>query len=292
MLSHAASTVLAHPARFARDVVRGFLNNQGLLLSGAVAYYSLLSIIPACALVLLLLSSFIEPRLLIETLSGILSMTTVVSTDAMVKPMESFLQNWRVVGIVGLVLMLFFSSLAFTVLENAMSLIFFRRKHKHKRRLLVSMVMPYLFILFLTAGFLLVSLMAGWLHAHSKGTLVLLGMGIDMNVTTASVLYLIGILGELLLLTSIYFVMPVGRLAWSHALVGGFVATLLWELTRHVLVWYFTTLSFVGVIYGSFASSVMILLGFEFAAIILLLGAQVIAEYERIDHGGVIPAEK
>ena len=95
--------------------------------------------------------------------------------------------------------------------------------------------------------------------------------------------------GEVLLLTSIYLVMPVGRLAWSHALVGGIVATLLWEGTRRVLVWYFSTLSFVSVIYGSLATTIIILLSFEFAAIILLLGAQVIAEYERIDHGGVTP---
>ncbi|MDH3831763.1 MAG: ribonuclease R, partial [Gammaproteobacteria bacterium] len=37
----------------------------------------------------------------------------------------------------------------------------------------------------------------------------------------------------------------------------------------------------------SLATTIIILLSFEFAAIILLLGAQVIAEYERIDHGGV-----
>ncbi len=70
-----------------------------------------------------------------------------------------------------------------------------------------------------------------------------------------------------------------------------FAATLLWEGTRHVLVWYFTTLSFVSIIYGSLATTIIILLSFEFAAIILLLGAQVIAEYERIDHGGVTPRE-
>ena len=66
----------------------------------------------------------------------------------------------------------------------------------------------------------------------------------------------------------------------------------LWELTRHLLVWYFTTLSFVSIIYGSLATIIIILLSFEFAAIILLLGAQVIAEYERIDHGGVTPREQ
>jgi membrane protein len=291
MNSPAARYVLSHPAMFTRNVLHGFIENQGLLLSGAVAYYTLLSIVPVFALVLLVLSSFIDPGLLLDTLASILSVTTVVNTDAMLAPMEAFLDNWRVIGVVGILLMLFFSSLAFSVLENAMSMIFFHRKYDHGRHLLVSIVMPYLFILLLAIGFLVVSLVAGWLHAHSRGSLVLLGVDIDMGVTTATVLYVAGVLGELILLTSIYFVMPVGRLAWSHALVGGIAATVLWEITRHILVWYFSTLSFVSVIYGSFASSIMILLGFEFAAIILLLGAQVIAEYERIDHGGVTPAE-
>jgi len=285
----ATSVVLTHPWRFARDVLLGFIENQGLLLSGAVAYYTLLSIIPVFALVLLVLSGFIEMHLLLETLGGILSMTTAASSDVIVDHLQKFLQNWQVIGIVGLLLMLFFSTLAFTVLENAMSMIFFHRKHKQERHFLVSLVMPYLFIMVLTAGFLVVSLMSGWLHAHSSDSLAMLGMDIDMGQSTTTVLYLAGIAGEVLLLTSIYLVIPVGRLAWSHALVGGIAATVLWELTRHSLVWYFSTLSFVSVIYGSFASTIMILLGFEFAAIILLLGAQVIAEYERIDHGGVTP---
>ena len=289
MPSPATSFVLSHPARFCGDVLRGFMANQGLLLSGAVAYYSLLSIIPVLALMLLVLSNFVEPRLLLDTLTGFLSMSTVVSSEGMLLHMQSFLRNWQVIGIIGLLLMLFFSSLAFSVLESAMSMIFFHRKYRVKRHFAVSMIMPYIFILLLTAGFLVVSLVAGWLHAHSTGSVQLLGTDIDLGMMTAAVLYVIGILGELLLLTSIYFVMPVGRLAWSHALVGGIAATMLWELTRHLLVWYFTTLSFVSVIYGSFASSIMILLGFEFAAIILLLGAQVIAEYERIDHGEVTP---
>ena len=131
--------------------------------------------------------------------------------------------------------------------------------------------------------------MAGWLAQHDSATLKLAGLDIDMSGTTATILYLLGVLGEVLLLTSVYLVMPVGQLAWSHALVGGIVATLLWEITRHVLVWYFTTLSFVSIIYGSLATTIIILLSFEFAALILLLGAQVIAEYERIDHGGVTP---
>ena len=57
---------------------------------------------------------------------------------------------------------------------------------------------------------------------------------------------------------------------------------MLWEITRHVLVWYFGTLSQVSVVYGSLTTSIVVLLSLEIAATLLLLGAQVIAEYERI----------
>jgi len=92
----------------------------------------------------------------------------------------------------------------------------------------------------------------------------------------------LGIIGEILLLSSLYLVMPIGRLAVHHALLGGITATVLWELTRHFMVWYFSTLSIVNIVYGTFATAVILLLSLEAAAVILLFGAQVISEYERI----------
>src|SRR6185436_19886924 len=87
-------------------------------------------------------------------------------------------------------------------------------------------------------------------------------------------------------LTSIYLVMPPrGRISLRHAFVGGVTVGLLWEATRHILLWYFATLSVVGVVYGSLATTIVGLLSFEIASIILLLGAQVIAEYERVADG-------
>ncbi|MGD8581449.1 MAG: YihY/virulence factor BrkB family protein [Gammaproteobacteria bacterium] len=285
------SYVINHPGQFSLAVLRGFRENQGLLLAGAVAYYTLLSIIPVLALVLIVLSHFIETEILIETLSTFLMMATPMPTEALITHLETFISSWKVIGSIGMLLLLFFSSLAFTVLESAMSAIFFHRQMRHQRHYLVSAVIPYVYILLLAAGFLVVSLMAGWLHQHSNDTPSLFGIAINMTQTTATVLYALGVFGEVLLLTSVYLVMPVGRLAWSHALIGGIAATALWEITRHILIWYFSTLSFVSIIYGSLATTIVILLSFEFAAVILLLGAQVIAEYERIDHGGVTPLE-
>lgn len=56
---------------------------------------------------------------------------------------------------------------------------------------------------------------------------------------------------------------------------------MLWEITRRLLVWYYAAVSKVNVIYGSIAITVVALLSIEVVAIILLLGAQVIAELER-----------
>ena len=68
-------------------------------------------------------------------------------------------------------------------------------------------------------------------------------------------------------------------------------AALLWELTRHLLLWYFETLSRVGEVYGSLTTAIVILLSLELAAIVLLLGAQVIAEFERLERPGRKAAE-
>ena len=46
--------------------------------------------------------------------------------------------------------------------------------------------------------------------------------------------------------------------------------------------WYFTTLSQIGTVYGSLTTAIAVLLSLEVAATLLLLGAQVISEYERL----------
>jgi YihY family inner membrane protein len=85
------------------------------------------------------------------------------------------------------------------------------------------------------------------------------------------------------MLTALYLVLPARRVTFRSAFIGGVAATMLWEIVRHILVWYFRTLSLVNVVYGSLATTVIVLLTLETAALILLFGAQVIANLERSD---------
>jgi len=274
--------VLRHPAAFGLRVLKAFRANQGLLLAGAVAYYTLLSLVPLLILVMIVLSHIIDAERLLVTLSAYLEFVVPGRSGALVDELRTFLDHRHVIGPVLLLTLLFFSALAFTVLENAMSVIFYHRVAATRRRFVSSALMPYVFILFLGIGFLVVTVVSGALQTLGTREMELFGEMRSLGNLSAALIYLIGVAGEILMLTAIYLVMPVGRLSLRYALIGGVTAGLLWELTRHVLVWYYASMSSIQLVYGSLTTSIIVLLSVEIGAIVLLLGAQVIAEYERV----------
>mgnify|MGYP001827522336 FL=1 len=276
-----ARAQLMHPLHFTLKVLRDFRNNQGLLLSGACAYYTLLSIVPLFALLLIVLSQFIEQEQLLRVIATETELVIPGYADTLITQLRIFLQHWELIGVVGFGFLLFFSSMAFTALENAMSVIFFHRVRIRRRHFLMSAIIPYLFILSLGIGILVVTIVSGALQTVEQENVMVFGASWSLSGISGTVLYGIGVMRLIMMLTAVYLVMPVGRLSPRHALLGGIIAGVLWEIARHVLVWYFSTLSFVNVIYGSLATVVITLVSLEIASIILLLGAQVIAEFER-----------
>ena len=265
---------------FLLRVVRSFRRNQGLLLSGAIAYYTLLSIVPLSTLTLILLSHFMEQEQLFQIISIYLEMAIPGYAATLTEHVRVFLEHRSLYGLIGFLSMLFFSSIAFTVFENAMMAIFSHRRRIQHRHVLISFIIPYVYISLIGLGILSMSFIAGLLEAMDSRQLILFGWTLSLEGATRIGLYLSGLIGEMLMITSLYLVMPIGRITFHHALIGGLTATILWEITRRIVVWYYKSVSFVDIIYGSMASTVVFLLSIEAAALILLLGAQVIAELE------------
>lgn len=284
-LAHVAP-LLRHPLRFVWESLKAFKANQGLLLAGAVAYYALLSIVPLLIVSVMLLSHFIDQRELLSTVGRYLEWLLPGQSRAIVKELANFMDHRDVLGPVLLITMVFFSSLAFSVLESAMAVIFHHRRSEHQRHALLSLVMPYVYILCLCVGLLLVTLVSGALQLIGQESVDLFGRSWSLSGVSGVLLYLLGLAGEIFMLTSLYLVMPAGRLSLHQALLGGITAALLWEVTRRVLVWYFSTLSQVNVVYGSLTTAIVVLLSLEIAATLVLFGAQVIAQYERLERTG------
>lgn len=281
-LSRPARCVLTHPLAFAQQVFRGFAANQGLLLAGAAAYYALLSVVPLVILSVIGLSQWVDQAELLATLGHYLEWLVPSQSRAVMEDVAGFLDNRLTIGLVLLGTLVFFSSLAFSVLEKAMCVIFSHRQKERKRHVLVAAVLPYCFILVLAAALLVLTAASVALRALAAESVHAFERDWSLGGLSGVLLYLLALGVETCLLAVFYFVMPVGRTRLSHALVGGFTAASLWEIIRHLLIWYFTHVSRVSVVYGSLTTAVVALFSMEIAVTILLLGAQVIAEYERL----------
>ncbi|NTU77371.1 MAG: YihY/virulence factor BrkB family protein [Alphaproteobacteria bacterium] len=61
---------LIRTVRFMARVLRDFRRNQGLLLSGAIAYYTFLSIVPMVLLAVIVLSHVLQEQQLLQILTA------------------------------------------------------------------------------------------------------------------------------------------------------------------------------------------------------------------------------
>ncbi len=272
---------LRHPLSFAAQVFQRFQANQGTLLAGAIAYNTLLSLVPLVILLLVALSQVVSATELLEVLHRYLEQLMPTVADLVLQQVQQFLEHRRVLGWTMALTLLGFSAAAFGVLQNAMKVIFAHRDKVHARGWVTALLLPYLYVLLLGFGLLTITLLNGLLQTWANSDIRWFGWEWSPNKMIVNIFYVIGPLGQVAGLTLIYMLMPVGRLPWRHALIGGVAAALLWEVTSYALAWYFANLSSVNVIYGSLAGVIIVLMTLYAISLIILIGAQVIAEYER-----------
>lgn len=258
-----------------------FFRNHGLLITSSVAFHLMLSLIPLCAVLLTLSSHFADPDVLMAMIQQEVALIAPGFVPTLATALEDFIRVRDVAGWVGLLVLLFFSSTAFRVLEDAFALLYHRPLPTLRRKFWISALIPFVFIALISAGLLVIT----FLHflIGSRGWVVDLVPGMEPVLAShaGGILYCAGVVGLFVLFSLFYKIMPVARISTRLALAGGLTATLLWEGARQLLVFYYANFSAVNFIYGSMTTLIVVLLTLEAIALILLLGAQVIAELQR-----------
>ena len=113
---------------------------------GQIAYETglayTLSVIPLFTFLLLMLSHVVDETSLLATLRRYIGLIIPGDSAAVLGQVRNILVHREVAGWVVLAAMLFFSSLAFSVLESAMSIIFVHRVKAKPRPLWISLLLP------------------------------------------------------------------------------------------------------------------------------------------------------
>jgi YihY family inner membrane protein len=285
-----AVVVALRVLRFARRVVAAFLRNRGVLLAGGVGYNALLSLVPFLILTVATLSTFVDQQLLLEALRRELAFLLPQHADTLVQAAQTFLSNQAANSLVSVLVLLFFSSIAFRMLEEAVGTIFHASGRTDRRHFMVSALLPYLFMLLLMLAIFALTILSS--VAEGLGSSMVTVFGFEVAPWARLVLRVAGFGGLVLLFSGVYGALPVGRIPRRLAFIGGLCAASLWRGVGVLLSWYFSTLSMVNLLYGSLATVVVVLLFLEVAFIIVLLGAQVIAELTASAEAGLPWYEK
>ncbi len=275
-----------HLLRFALRVLRRFRVHKGLLLSSAVAFNALLSLVPLMGLVLVIMSHLAHPEALLRVVADAVESAVPRAAPQIMGAIEAFLEQRALASGVGAAVVIFFSALAFRTTDDALSAIFETSEIK-ARHPIFSLALPLMVMGGVVVSLVVLSLLVTAVDMMPAQSFTVFGLELSLAVAYRQAIRFVSFLALVALLAAFYRVMPEANVRTRQAVVGGLVAAILWEGMRRTLAWYFANVSLVGLIYGSLTTVIVLLLTFEVGAIILLLGGQVIAEIVRSHDAGL-----
>lgn len=261
---------------------RAFLLDGCLNLSAALAFYTILSLIP---FLFLLISG--AAYILGSSESGLMMALSFLgyafphASSLIFEEAKAISQRAEVLGLVGFLSMLWTASVIFSSLEHAMGIVFRIEHHRNflKGRLLALSMVPASALVFLLS--FSVTALSDFLQEME-----IIFWGIDL-AKWSFFEFMIGYLSPFLILTlgftAIYKIIPNTFVSFRHALAGGASCAFLFELAKHFFAWYIKNYGRYGVTYGALEAMIILVLWTFYSACILLFCAEVVSAYRRRD---------
>lgn len=253
--------------------IRKFSDEEGMHLAAGIAYYFLLSILPAALLFVSVFSYFAEPEEITTWLVDILGTKTPISPDFLLETVEGTTALRGPLGIIGLIGLILSSTLVFAAVMRAINrawgLIGTGTRSFIRRKLWEFSLMAGTVIL------LLVTYSGSQLFRIVREIRF---PGTEYYLTSNSVLW--SILSSLFFFAVLSFILfllymwvPTIEVKWRKALLPGVLAALAIMITNYFLGWYFRNWAYYDAVYGSLTSVIVLLLWVYVCANIVIIGA-------------------
>jgi membrane protein len=271
----------------------GFINDNGLKLSAALAYYTVFSLAPLLILVISIASIVFKQDALNNTLypqiKGYIGAEAAAQVQNMVKSLQ-FSGKTGFALISGIVVLLLGASSIFVEIQDSLNMIW-RVKAKPKRGWLKLLQNRFLsFSLILSLGFLLmtslvinfaVNALSEKLAHFIPGVTHLFLEGVNVVVTLIVIATLFGIIFKFL---------PDVKIKWRDVRSGA-IFTAIFFVIGQLLIGLYLTYSAQGSAYGAAGSLIVILVWIYYTSCILYIGAEFTQVYAEARGSVIEPAE-
>jgi len=243
-------------ADFCWAMVRRFREERATQTAGSLAYTSLLSMVPLLTVALSIASAFPVFENAVESLQNFLFenvLPDAPGVDAIIDQIDSFMRNTGKLTAIGIIGFMVTAVMLMLTIDNALNRIF----RVQRRRSVLQNIFIYWAIL----------------------TLAPVLVGVSLSMTTmalaASVgsVYLVPFLFTCVALSILYGVVPARRIEIRHAVAGGIVAGIGFEVAKRAFALYLQQVPTYALIYGAFATIPIFLVWLYVSWVVVLAGA-------------------
>ena len=248
----------------------------GIDLAASLAYFTILSLLPMAALVVMAIAVFGNPEFARDRLTEVMAYYFPASSDLIREAVDNLLQGSITLGLVAVVSIVWGANGLFMAANRAVNRVFGIDRTKVAQMTVAQVTLTTLVgVLFLLSvgltAFLQVVVSFGEMLSDSQGvasTALTLALGIVSAVLPA-------------VFTAIVFVfvyrhLPNVYVDWRDATFGAMIAIVLFEIGKHVFFWLTGLATQRSAVYGPIASVVVLMMWGYIAGLIFLYGAALV----------------
>ncbi|MGZ3833843.1 MAG: YihY/virulence factor BrkB family protein [Mucilaginibacter sp.] len=271
----------------------GFVNDNGLKLSAALAYYTVFSVAPLLILIFSIISLLLGHNAVNNTLYPEIKAYVGAAAAAQIQDAIKHLQFSGKTGIAlitGIAVLLIGASSMFVEIQESINIIW-KVKAKPKSGWLKLIQNRFLsFSLIISLGFLLlvslivniaISALNEKLVHFLPGVTVLVLSGVNMGIT----LFVIAVLFAI-----IFKVLPDVKIQWSEVRIGAIFTAILFMIGQYLIAQYIHYTA-MGSAYGAAGAIIIILVWIYYSSAILYIGAEFTHVYAAVVGRHILPAD-
>ncbi|HEY44757.1 MAG TPA: YihY/virulence factor BrkB family protein [Anaerolineae bacterium] len=255
--------------RLVRETHRVFVEGECPLRAASLAYHLLLSLFPLLLFLIFVGSNLLSAQGTRRALDSYLNEVIPAVANSIRIVLDQTLQARGTIGLIGGALLIWSASAVFISLSTTLNVIWNAIPRPFWRRRILAMVT----VLIVGSLFIVSIWMSAFVSWPWSGTLTTFWLwvsrGLDLGVTV-------------LLLGLMYRLLPNRIVPWRAAFAGAFLAGLFWQIGKVLFDLFMSSgLPNYGLVYGSLATVVILMLWIYLSSLIILLGASFGSVLER-----------